>query len=427
MSQSPGQGDPKSDLLTRIAQSLLHIFPDAPPKSLGVAVSGGGDSVALLVLLNSWAQENGCILSAVTIDHGLRDASGDEAIGVGLLCKKLGLSHEILKWQGWDGGGNLQKAARDARYQLMTEWAQDRSIGHIALGHTRDDQAETVLMRLARGSGVDGLSAMSRTRLSGGVTWLRPMLDVARLELREYLRETGIDWVDDPSNDDERFDRVRMRRALTLLEPLGIDAENLAATATRMGSARRVLAQCAADAAETIVSIKAGAVFLETGGLTALADETRRRLLNHALCWVSHNQYGPRARALARLWDQVTQGETTTLHGCLILKTKSHVVVTRENSAVAEETCSPDEVWGQSWRVHGPKVAGLYVAVTGPKGLKTCTEWRETGLPRAVLLAAPAVWKGDELVAAPMAGYAHGWRAEFLRDQNDFVRGLLSH
>ncbi|WP_114967069.1 tRNA lysidine(34) synthetase TilS, partial [Alkalilacustris brevis] len=185
---------------------------DAP--GLGVAVSGGGDSVALLLLVADWAAARGVRLRAVTVDHGLREGAAQEAEAVARLCAELGIGHDILRWQGWDGQGNLQDAARRARQGLIAGWARDHGLAAVALGHTRDDQAETVLMRLARGAGVDGLSGMAPLRLAVGLAWLRPLLDVGRAELRALLRARGVPWAEDPSNEDARFQRVRARRAL---------------------------------------------------------------------------------------------------------------------------------------------------------------------------------------------------------------------
>ena len=149
-------------------------FDSAGSGPLGVAVSGGGDSVALLLMLATVAR--GRPLAAVTVDHGLRPESGDEAAAVEALCAARGIPHATLRWNGWDGAGNLQDRARQARRTLIGAWARANGIGAVALGHTLDDQAETFLMRLARGSGVDGLSGMAPATRAEGVLWLRPLL-----------------------------------------------------------------------------------------------------------------------------------------------------------------------------------------------------------------------------------------------------------
>ncbi len=427
MRSNPEPDIPELDLRDRFALSFDRDLGGSVPKHIGVAVSGGGDSVALLLLLDAWAQDDKTRITAITVDHGLREISAQEAADVGRICAGLGLPHTVLKWIGWDGKGNLQQAARDARYGLMAKWAKSVGVTDIALGHTCDDQAETFLMRLARGSGVDGLSSMSRFRDNLGVRWLRPILALRRTELRQFLKSAGVPWADDPSNDDEKYERVRVRKTLELLEPLGIDAENLSATAGRLGAVRHVLSRTTADAAKGISTIKAGAVFLETSQFLALAAETRRRLLSHALCWVSGNAYPPRAGALGELMGRLEAGESGTLHGCLIVWNKDQIVVARECNALTDLKGEPGEVWDGKWRVNGPNKGGCTIQVTGENGLKPCPNWRETGLPRSVLLAAPSVWQGGEIIAAPVAGWANGWHAEMLQDENDFITAILSH
>lgn len=131
--------------------------------------------MALLSLLHRLSAAAGTHLEAVTVDHGLRPEAAEEAVFVARYAGTLGLRHETLRWRGWDGQGNLQNAAREARYRLMADWAERRGLPCVALGHTADDQAETVLMRLARRAGVDGLSAMAPRSDRHGITWLRPL------------------------------------------------------------------------------------------------------------------------------------------------------------------------------------------------------------------------------------------------------------
>ena len=145
------------------AAAALAAALDPPPPALGVAVSGGSESTALLIHLHDWAGPRGVALHAVTIDHGLRPEAAAEAAGVAALCARLAVPHDTLPWR-WDGRGNLPDAARRGRQALISDWAAARGIADVALGHTADDQAETLLMRLGRGSGVDGLAAMRPLR-----------------------------------------------------------------------------------------------------------------------------------------------------------------------------------------------------------------------------------------------------------------------
>ncbi len=141
--------------------------------AVGIAVSGGGDSIALLHLAQIWAVNNNVKVKVATVDHGLRSASASEAAGVASACALLGLDHRTLRWEGWHGQGDLQAVARNARQRLLADWARSVGIETVLLGHTMDDQAETVLMRLGRGSGVDGLSGMRGRVVSQSLRSLR--------------------------------------------------------------------------------------------------------------------------------------------------------------------------------------------------------------------------------------------------------------
>ncbi|MEM7517063.1 MAG: tRNA lysidine(34) synthetase TilS, partial [Planctomycetota bacterium] len=211
------------------------------PQKLAVAVSGGSDSMALLDLMLWQGREVGFDVRAVTVDHGLRPEAKDEIAHVAAFCQARGIRHDLLTWDGWDGTGNLQSKARKARYALIRTWAARRGVDYVALGHTRDDQAETVLMRLARSSGVDGLAGMPERFERGGLTFIRPLLSQSRDELREYLRHTGIDWCEDPSNEDDSFERVRARKASKVLGDLGVDDRVLTRVAWHAQSASGAL------------------------------------------------------------------------------------------------------------------------------------------------------------------------------------------
>ena len=250
------------------------------PDEIGLAVSGGGDSMALLTLAHNWTRHMGVGLRVVTVDHGLRPESGAEAALVAAECAALGHRYDVLRWQGWDGSGNLQEAARTARLRLIGRWRG--GLRHVLMAHTLDDQAETVLMRLARGSGLAGMADrrfVPQATEDGGFWLMRPLLTVRRAELRHYLTVLKGAWVEDPSNADRRFDRVRMRQALEVLAPLGLDAAALAETAGRMARAQAALRARAAEAATRAVRVQHGDLLMDRDALAALEAETRLRLL----------------------------------------------------------------------------------------------------------------------------------------------------
>lgn len=382
----------------------------APGPVLGVAVSGGGDSVALLRLARDWAARHGRGLSAITIDHGLRPEAAAEAETVARLCAGWGISHAIRRWDDPDGPGNLQDRAREARRRLIADWAAETGIAAVALGHTRDDQAETFLLRLARGSGVDGLAAMAPATRAGGLLWLRPLLDIDRASLRAFLQSEGIGWAEDGSNADLRFDRIRMRTALPDLARLGLGPARLAATAAAMARARVALeAATATLAARAARPQPFGEVLLDPGELAAAPEELRLRLLSGTLAWVAGSRYRPRlARVLeADLLLKVPSGRPfrgLSLHGCVVRPVRGGIAVRREPARVAPAVGPGSNVWDNRWAIDPPVSPGRTLGALGPGGLAQAPDWRRFGIARETLVTTPVLRDGGRVVASLLPG-----------------------
>lgn len=393
---------------------FARVLAHAPPGPVGVAVSGGGDSVALLLRMQAWGEATGRGIAAVTVDHGLRAESAVEAAGVAAMCARLGVSHDIVCWTGWNGRGNLQQAARLARRIRIGGWARARGIAAVTLGHTLDDQAETFLMRLARGSGVDGLAGMAPVVQAEGILWLRPLLAVARADLREALTRAGESWVEDPGNADPAFARVRARAALGPLQALGLSAARLAETAARMRVARAALEAQTGDLARACLSAgRAGDLTLDPGVWRVAAQELRLRVLAGALCWVSGAQYRPRLARLETLARAIEGGEVgagLTLHGCVLRTAKRDVVLRREVARVAPPVDLDAGVWDGRWavRVASPQAGARSIGALGAAGLAQMGDWRASGLAREALMATPGLWDGERLVAGPVVSPGGG-------------------
>lgn len=407
-----------ADALLR--QAVAAALPD-PPGKVGVAVSGGGDSMALLHLAQSVLPEGG--VEAVTVDHGLRPESADEAAGVAAHCARIGVPHRVLRWTGWDGQGNLPAAAREARYRLIGDWARGRGIGRVLLGHTADDVAETFLMRLGRAAGVDGLAAMEARFEREWVQWARPLWQQRRADLRAYLARHGIAYVDDPSNEDMERDRPRIRAALPGLAKLGLGVEQIVHSARALDMARGALDHYARVEAGRVVTTDRGDVLIDLAPRPPIPDEIARRLLVAALGWVGQGGWPPRQSALNALDAALGEGGQHTVAGCLVRRTGDDLRITREHNAVRGLVTATTEVWDGRWRIEGPHVPGLRLRALGA-AVATCSGWRETGLPRASLMASPAVWRGETLVAAPLAGDQNGWSARIVAD---FHSWLVTH
>lgn len=364
----------------------------------GIAISGGSDSTALLVLMH--ASLGASALRAVTINHGLRPEAADEAAQVGRLCAQLDIKHDTIALD-LAKGANLQARARTARYAALAAWAGGQAVQCVALGHTRDDVAETFMMRLARGSGVDGLAQMPERFEQAGATFVRPLLGAARSDLRAHLTAQGLVWSDDPSNEDAAFTRVRLRAAMPDLAQLGLSQDRLAQTAQWMRAASDVLE----DAAEAWIAAHGrsdhGDAVLDRAALRSARSETAARVLTRALCGVSGTAYRPRFSALAEVLEA---GAARTLHGCLIYPEGSALRVTREYNAALQDN--------SRWRFAGPIAQGETLAPLGETGLQQIENWRETALlPRRSLLSSPALWRGGTVIAAPMARPDDRWQA----------------
>ena len=411
---------------------MIQALPTDLPDQIGVAVSGGSDSLALLHLLHACAARKRMILRAVTVDHRLRAESADEARRVGQICRGLGIAHDVLQWHEPDMQGNLQDAARRARYQLMGDWARRNSIPVVVLGHTQDDQAETVLMRLARGAGVDGLSAMRPRRIRDGITWLRPLLAVRRAELRAYLHSVGVDWIEDPGNDDPRFERIRWRQAQELLDRLGLDVPTLAQVASNMGRARDALEWQTRAAARQMARTEAGAVVIDRAAFDALPTEIARRLIVQAIQGIRGARYPPRRGSVLAMIEALSLGKAATTDGCQVLRRGAELWIFREYNAVRDVTCGLGEAWDGRWRVTAETQsthdrAALEIRALGAEGLGQCPDWRASGCPRAVLLGTPAVWSEDKFIAAPLAKPDPNWHAALESGADGFDAALLSH
>ena len=272
------------------ARTLFSGLEDVP--ALVLAVSGGPDSTALMVLAARWrdALHTTPKLLAVTVDHGLRKESKREAADVARLARKLKIAHRILRWTGKKPKTGLQQAARDARYRLLADAARKARASHILTAHTRDDQAETVLIRMMRGSGVTGLAAMARTTAlpaSGEhqIKLVRPLLDIPKSRLIATLRAAKIPFADDPSNRDPRFTRARLRALMPQLAREGLDAGRLALLARRLKRADAAIEALVREAVAMLTSPgkMPNSVAIDAGRLGLMPDEVALRVVGRAV------------------------------------------------------------------------------------------------------------------------------------------------
>jgi tRNA(Ile)-lysidine synthase len=398
------------DVLTAAEFGTLldRLIDFAPGSRLAVAVSGGADSLALALVAADWARERGHSLTALTVDHGLRAESAAEAAIVAGWLADAGIPHEILRWDGAKPAANRQAAARAARYRLMLDWAWQHRALAILLGHHQQDQGETVLLRLARGSGVDGRAAMAPRLDIGGVALLRPLLDQPRARMRATLAARDQAWIEDESNRDTRYARAAMREAAAGLSALGLGAERLAATAARLARARAALdfaTDQLLDAAATFPPD--GHAAIVTRLAQAVPHEIGLRALRDILRWVGADPYPPRLARLEAAFDAWMTGEKVdrTLAGCRMRLSGDRLLVAREPSAIAPPIpLNPAEsvVWDGRFRVttSAELPSGTAVGAVGT-GAPAAVKAMLSALPAIARPVVPALFVGGTAVALP--------------------------
>lgn len=403
---------------------MTALQPACDADHIAVAVSGGSDSMALTLLLRDWADATGKRLTAITVDHGLRAESGEEASRVAAWLAQRAISHVTLDWVGDKPDSNLQSAARKARYALMDEWCGENGASCLALAHQLEDQAETFLLRLGRGSGVYGLAAMDACLKPAApdAPWrIRPLLDMPKARLKATLEARGQEWIEDPSNRLAKFSRVRVRALREPLASVGITPERLAATARHLARARSLIeAQADAVLAESAALQLGGYCSVNVRALVAEHEEVGLRALSRILMAVSGAEYAPRFERLERLWSRLASGSLgggATLLGCRIKPAKSgEVVVFRELRSMgspAQLEMNKAAIWDGRYRLRLNQAdsvrSSIVVDRLGREGWKALRQadhgLSDAGVPDIVQHVGPALWDAEGLLAAPAHRY----------------------
>lgn len=412
--------DPAGESISPIKQAefarlMADVGPFEATPHVAVACSGGGDSLALTLLLHDWAEKRSGRLTALVVDHRLRPESASEVRRVRQWLRQRGIRHRVLVRPDMPLAGNLQAAARDARYRLMSDWCGANGVLHLALGHHLEDQAETVLLRLARGSGVDGLAAMAKIFETRRVRYVRPMLDLSRDRLRATLRARQQPCIEDPSNDNAEFQRVRLRRAQPILDTEGLTAWRLAATAASMARARAALERAAAAClAQCATLYPEGYCLLDEGPLRAAPEEVALRCLARVVSCIGGRAYPPRLHRVEGLYAALMAegglGGGRTLAGCRIVRWRKKLLICREARAAAG-VCPADlgGRWDERFQVAPSTHGGLEIRRLGQDGWRDAHRRRPDlaalPLPPAVRPSLPAFWDLDGVVYIPHFRY----------------------
>ncbi len=311
-----------SDILARGFTKLL-----GKCTSVAVGVSGGPDSMALCKLLSDWSSSLDCSLEihVLSVDHGLRKQAAQEAALVHEIVSKWPhITHSVLRWEGDKPDTRIQEEARGARYGLMAAYCERHAIKHLFLAHHQDDQAETFLFRLAKGSGLDGLAAMMPAQdYSPSLALLRPLLEVPKTRLIATCVENDVSFVEDPSNDSDKYARVRLRKSRDVLKEEGLTSKRLSTTAMRLARARQALDQISDMAMQDITIQKdTKRIALNLEVLKAWPGEIGLRVLIKSMADLNDSDgYGPRMEKVESLFEALMvspEFRRQTLGGCII-------------------------------------------------------------------------------------------------------------
>ncbi len=377
---------------TEFADALGNVsFP------LAVAVSGGADSLALLLLAHQFAKGR---VIAITVDHGLRPDSAKEALQVQAWAKERGIEHVILEWQGEKPQSRLQEKAREVRYNLLTTWCKANGVHHLLLGHHGQDQEETFWMRLAAGSGLDGLSGIKSKVIREGIILHRPLLSFSKEQLKETLSAENQDWVEDPSNQNQRFLRGRLRQSL---ETEGLSSTRLLNVMNKLREDSDFIQQ------NVDAFLKMHAQLQKEGYLTVnkeaflnLHPAIAKRVISFLMGWFQGASYPPRSKQLETILEKIKEEQAFTAGGIYWVMKKTNITLFREVSAI-QDALPLNEInslilWDNRFWID-PAIREnvsreTFLAPVGNAEGKTVN-----AIPHHALISLPALWEKGKVVA----------------------------
>ncbi len=397
-----------------------------------LAVSGGADSMTLMLITERWRAIGGAAalnfpVHVATVDHGLRAGSAAEATWVGQRAAAIGLPHHSLAWVGAKPTSGIQEAAREARYALLAGLIGRLGLPQpagIVLGHHLDDQAETFLMRLARGSGIDGLAGMQARRdvsIAGvRAVLVRPLLGLPKARLEATLAEAGRDWLEDPSNTDQGFERVRVRRALAGLDAAGVAPAMIATSVGRIARAVAALEAMTDDLQRRALKLHDGAYAeIDAAAFGAAPAELRLRLLQRVVRWFGGGGHAlPKLQRLEALEQRLAVEEhaAATLGGCLLLREPTRILAMREpgRRGLPEIVLAPGEArnWDNRFLVASSRPVQVK-ALPAETLTALLLQRKKAGLPplalpRRAALTLPSFWHAGRLIGLPHPAFGVG-------------------
>ena len=416
----------------QIIEQVISGLDSLKLSSCGIAVSGGSDSMALFHILTDWKSDNKPKIFVASIDHGLRPESNSEVEFVKKICQTKRIEHVTLSPDTHlsKAQGNLQNNARSARYQLLRNWAISKNLQCVFIGHTLDDQEENLLMRFFRGSGVDGLAAIEKKSSRNGILWVRPLLKFRKEELRNYLRNNSYSWIDDPSNNDDKYQRVKVRKLLQQLKSSSLITPNFVNTSDHMLRASKLLREKAVSSSKTLLSFNdVGQIMFAVEEFSELFEDTQYRILSGIISWFSGRFYKPRFSQLEKIYCKVVDARNltgATLGGTVFKKKNGIVTVTRELASVKEEYLIENEefIWDNRWLItlkEGIRMK-LYVKPFGLLGIDETKICIKSDFDKRALATMPMITTNRAVKFVPLSNLKYNVDVKLLNQDNEFYK-----
>jgi tRNA(Ile)-lysidine synthase len=409
----------------KLTMSLSSIFLESMSdfnikqhSKVAIAISGGADSMALALLANNWAKYP---IITLTVDHKLRPESTNEAEQVSRWMNQKGIEHYILNWEGDKPKSNIQANARNARYELMTEFCKINKIPNLLVAHNKQDQAETLLIRLMRGSGIEGLCGMSDQTTINEIKISRPLLNISKKDLKSYLREQKQGWIEDPSNKDEKYTRVQVRNFINNAEDSDLLIERLAKTTKTLAQSNSYIEDKISSELKQVCDIRSeGYCILAINKFKALHKEAAYKILSKLIKLIGGDYYKPRFEKIVHLYNNIIHGEySATLGGCEIFASKKEkeqnkLFIVKENIAPQHDlplSKISSTKWDSRFKItfNEEFTNNFYVGALGKDGfstlLKKHKEIKQISLPKKVIYTLPALKHLENIVAVPHIHY----------------------
>ena len=389
-------------ITTPIFQTLSDLKKQYGFGELGLAVSGGSDSLAMLYICNDWALEKKVKLHCVTVDHKLRSESLKEAELVADHCNGLGIHHEIVEWKhDKELSGNLSDLARSARYELIDKWR--KNLRFVLVGHTQNDQIETFFMNLKRGSGIEGLKGMPISlKRPEGYFIIRPLIHTSRESLQKFLQEKNINWVSDPSNYNEDFERISQRKTWEILKSKGFCERRIELSTDHMRRAHDALRHMLPIHFKLIGKQELTDLLLDYNAFIELPEEFKLRLISAAVMWNGNLHYRPRFKAVLDVLENIKEKKTTVLGGTLFYNHGGKIRITTEFQSIKNNAvnCMLGSVWRNVWEVKREIKDGC-IRPIGVDGNKQLSKKQRTMMPYRSRIIQPGIFLKEKLLLAP--------------------------